>query len=165
MRVYLPATVPLLAEWLDAGEVGPPPLTVCAVTPALREWYTGGDRDDLEYAAFSAAARLSLALLADDLAAPARRVVLAADVADRSVLAAPDGTAGPGGARLTDVVLIADVAAVHVDDAAAAGPVTAARQALADAEPDSDLLVEEVADHELSWYATQEVDALLASLR
>jgi hypothetical protein len=37
VRVYLPATLPLLRSWLDAGRATG--ATAYAVTPALREWY------------------------------------------------------------------------------------------------------------------------------
>ncbi|TDC67572.1 hypothetical protein E1200_14620, partial [Actinomadura sp. GC306] len=77
MRVYLPSTLPLLAGVHAAKEIAPAPLTAHAVTPALREWYAGGDLEELEYAAMSAAARASLRLLSADPSAPPRRVVLA----------------------------------------------------------------------------------------
>ena len=78
MRVYLPGTVPLLRHLEQAGEL--PPQTGFAVTPTLREWYASGDTEELEYVAFTEAARASLRLLDADPAAPRRRVVVAADV-------------------------------------------------------------------------------------
>src|SRR5580693_391225 len=95
MRVFLPSTLPALAEALRAGQVGSSagssadPATGAdpgqqfgyAVTPALREAYASGDDEELEYAALTEAARASLRLLASDPAAPSRRVVLAADLA------------------------------------------------------------------------------------
>ena len=83
MRVYLPATLPLLAEWHLAGHAAPG--LAGAVTPGLREWYREGDADELEYAAQRVAARLSLEMLAADPGAPRRRVVLAVDVPDADV--------------------------------------------------------------------------------
>ena len=65
MRVYLPATLPALAELHKTGLIAPAPLTAYAVTPALREWYIEGDSEELEYAALTDAARASLRLLAD----------------------------------------------------------------------------------------------------
>ena len=81
MRVYLPATLPVLQALLDDGELGSPPLPAYAVTPALREWYAEGDQDELEYAATALAAAASVRLLDADQDAPRRRVVVVADVA------------------------------------------------------------------------------------
>src|ERR1700754_330312 len=78
MRVFVPSTLPALAEALRAGHVGPQP--GYAVTPALREAYASGDEEELEYAALTEAARASLRMLAVDQAAPPRRVVLAAEL-------------------------------------------------------------------------------------
>src|SRR5437667_3144200 len=86
MRVFLPSTLPALAEALRAGQVGsgagpdPGPQPGYAVTPALREAYASGDEEELEYAALTEAARASLRMLASDTAAPPRRVVLAAEL-------------------------------------------------------------------------------------
>src|ERR1700759_237114 len=60
MRVYLPSTLPGLADVLAKEEAGPPPLRAFAVTPALREAYASGDDEELEYVAMLAAARQSL---------------------------------------------------------------------------------------------------------
>ncbi|MGC2003615.1 DUF6912 family protein, partial [Trebonia sp.] len=72
MRVYLPSTLPALADLLAKGEAGPPPVRAFAVTPALREAYAIGDDEELEYVAMLEAARQSLRLLADDPGAPQR---------------------------------------------------------------------------------------------
>src|SRR3954469_3415904 len=97
MRVYLPSTLLALDAAYQAGEFGPPPLVGYAVTPALREWYTNGDDEELEYAAMAQAARDSVGLLAADPTAPRRRVVVACEIG-----AAPpvDGTVEVGDARL-----------------------------------------------------------------
>ncbi|MGW7273231.1 DUF6912 family protein [Streptomyces sp. NPDC054864] len=149
MRVYVPLTLSRLAEVHKAGELGPGPLTAYAVTPALREWCGSDDTEELEYAALSQAAAASLGLIADDPGAPRRRVVLAADV--------PDGALGPGaavgevGEVLVDGVLpLKKVAAVHVDEEGAEADVAAG------------LLGGEVEDHELLWFATQEISGLIA---
>ena len=79
MRVFLPSTLPALAEALragkagEAGEAGPADQPGYAVTPALREAYASGDEEELEYAALTEAARASLRMLAGDPAAPSRR--------------------------------------------------------------------------------------------
>jgi hypothetical protein len=54
MRVFLPSTLPALAEALRAGHVGQQP--GYAVTPALREAYASGDEEELEYSALTEAA-------------------------------------------------------------------------------------------------------------
>ena len=68
MRVFLPSTLPALAEALRAGHVGQQP--GYAVTPALREAYASGDEEELEYSALTEAARGSLRMLAGNPAAP-----------------------------------------------------------------------------------------------
>jgi hypothetical protein len=51
------------------------------------------------------------------------------------------------------------IAAAHIDDESAIAAVTAAAT-----QPDDEFAAEEAADHELLWYATQELEALLGSL-
>ncbi|MEO3749032.1 hypothetical protein [Streptomyces sp. B6B3] len=166
MRVYLPLTLTALAELHRNGRSGPAPLTAYAVTPALREWYREGNQEELEYAALSRAAQASLRLLAIDPVAPRRRVVLAADVPDRSAVADPDrmlAAEAQGEVRLTEPVEVATVASVHVDGAEAEPDVAAAAEALAAADlgdEDARFTVDGAADHELLWYAVQEIDQL-----
>jgi len=85
MRVYLPYTLPALARLLAEAQTAAPPLRGFAVTPALREWYSSGDEEELEYVAMTHAARASLRLLHGDPGAPGRRVVLAAEVPQEHV--------------------------------------------------------------------------------
>jgi len=99
VRVYLPATVPLLKRWLADGQA--PAGLAWAVSPALREWYREGDEEEMEYVAQLAAGRSSLGLLADDPRAPRRRVVVAADAPDLDVTQ----TAGPRGQVVVGVPL------------------------------------------------------------
>ena len=69
MRVFLPSTLPALAEVLRAGQVGSAdsgPQPGYAVTPALREAYASGDEEELEYSALTEAARASLRMLASE---------------------------------------------------------------------------------------------------
>ncbi len=167
MRVYLPATLPVLASVLRAAEIGPAPVQAFTVTPALREWYASADLEELEYAAMMHAARASLRLLLADPAAPRRRVVLAAEV--------PDGQAGRGGGfgggfeeptlvLLSTPIPLARVVSGHVDDLAAVADVSKAAAALpaADAgDDDAQFLVDGAEGHELLWYATQELADLV----
>ncbi len=159
MRVYLPSTLPLLRAAVAAGEVGPPPLAACAVTPALREWFAVADLEELEYAALTAAAAVSLRLLAADDDAPRRRVVLAADVAASAVEPAVGERAA---VRVTAVVPVERLVAVHVDDPAAEPAVRAAVDALpaAAGDEDAEFLLAEAESHELQWYAASEIREL-----
>jgi|SRR5437868_10529375 len=162
MRVYLPSTLPLLAAARAAREIAPAPLAVHAVTPALREWYVGGDLEELEYAAMTAAARACLRLLAADPSAPRRRVVLAAEMPDQMVTWRGD-SAERSLSELTAAVPWKKIASAHLDDTAAVPDVAAAVEALpaADAGDDDALFVVDGAEgHELLWYATQELPHL-----
>lgn len=165
MRVYLPATSTTLRGLLDAGGLGPAPLTGFAVTPALREWYVDDDIEELEYAATVAAARASLRLLDVDGAAARRRVVVAVEVPDGAVDVRDDLDRGVVHVRVD--VPLADVAAVHVDDADAERTVAAAAAAIVRADLGDDEAqdrVDDVEGHELSWYASQEIAAVLGQL-
>jgi hypothetical protein len=158
----LPSTLPLLRAALTAGEIGPPPTTAYAVTPALREWYADGDTEELEYAATVAAARASLRLLADEPSAPMRRVVIAADVADAAVRPVPD-VERPA-VLVTEPIDFSVVASAHVDDVVATDAVRNAAAVVrkADAgDDDAAFVVDEAQAQELQWYATQELDSLL----
>ncbi len=159
MRVYLPATVSMLADVLRESEVGPAPVRAFAVTPALREWYARGDQEELEYVALLHAARASLRLLLADPAAPRRRVVLAADVPAEQV-DAKGGFDEPTLVLVSAPVPLARVAAGHVDDRVAVDDIGAAAAALPAAEAgddDAQFLVDSAEGHELLWYATQEL--------
>lgn len=163
MRVYLPATLPALAQTLASGGVSQVPVPGYAVTPALREWYSSGDEEELEYVAMMRAADVSLRLLAADSAAPRRRVVLAADVPEADVRIMPDPDE-PGLIEVTNPVALRNVKSGHVDDAAAEADIAAAVAALpaADAgDADAQFVVEGADELELLWYATQELSNLV----
>jgi hypothetical protein len=165
MRVYLPATTTTLRELVDAGEVGPAPLTAFAVTPELREWYVDDDLESLEYAAMLEAARGSLRLIDADPAAARRRVVLAVDVPDAEVTVRDDLDRGV--VQLAAAVPMRAVASAHVDDADAEGAVAGAAEAIIAADlgdPSSQELVDDAEGFELSWYANQEIAVLLELL-
>ncbi|MEV5443473.1 hypothetical protein AB0N23_13185 [Streptomyces sp. NPDC052644] len=168
MRVYVPLTLPGLAQAHRTGTLGTgASLTAYAVTPGLREWYVSDDIEELEYAALSRAAAASLRLLAADPDAARRRVVVAVDV--------PDGAAGPpphpgrhppsrGEVRVAGPVPLAKAAAVHADSADAEADVTAAADALGAADlgdDDAQFTVDGAEDHELLWYGVQEIPNLV----
>jgi hypothetical protein len=163
VRVYLPSTPTGLRAALEAGQVEV--AVGYAVTPALREWYIEGGQEELEYAASTAAARASLRLLTagEDTW---RRVVLAVELPDAEARPAPEvhraavRLAGPVPWRLVESALL--------DDGSAAPDVRRGADALraadaGDGDPDdAAFLVDSVEDHELGWYAAQELPALIA---
>ncbi|HSR86002.1 MAG TPA: hypothetical protein VLM11_17645 [Streptosporangiaceae bacterium] len=147
---------------LRAGEIHGSPVRGYAVTPALREWYSSGDIEELEYVAMMHAARDSLRLLAADPRAPRRRVVLAVDVRDAEVMAAA-GFDEPGQVQLSGPVPVRAVASGLVDDSAAAANLADAIAALPSAaagDEDAQFIVDGADGHELQWYATQELGDL-----
>ncbi|MGV0791618.1 hypothetical protein ABQE89_07415 [Mycolicibacterium sp. XJ1819] len=137
--------------------------TAFAVTPTLRESYAAGDDDELAEVALREAALASLRLLShDDGAAglPPRRAVLVADVAEAE--ARPD--LDDAVVRLSGPVGLDDVVAVYVDNADAEDAVSAAVEAIDAADlgdDDADFVVGDAQDHDLAWYATQELPFLL----
>lgn len=164
MRVFVPATTAILRRLLDTGELDAP-LTGFAVTPSLREWYTEGDLEELEYSAFSEAARASLRLLDEDPTSARRRVVLSVEAPAEMVSPRPDLDRAV--VEVGKSIPLGSVASAHVDDAAAEPAVTAAGDAVIAAELGSDdaqFLVDEAEGFELSWYATQEIGPLLELL-
>lgn len=170
MRVYVPTTVNALAQAHADGTLGPAPLRAYAVTPALREWYLSDDIEELEYAALVRAAQASLRLLADDPKAPSRRVVVAADVPDPLVTLQVDAehtvAAALGAVSLSAPLALAGAASVHADadDAEVRADVAAAVAAVAAADAgdeDARFTVDGAEDHELLWFAAQEIPGLL----
>ncbi|GAB3208720.1 DUF6912 family protein [Marinactinospora thermotolerans] len=150
MRIYLPSTLSALAVVLADGEVRGAPLIAYAVTDTLRRRHDGHDDEELEYMAMGAAADASLRLLAADPTAPRRRVVIAAEVPD-GVLR-PTASDGPAGVEVDGGVPLKRVVSAHVDDAEAAEDIAAAL-----AEPEAG----HADEHELMWYATQELRYLV----
>ncbi|MDI9918918.1 hypothetical protein B2J88_07390 [Rhodococcus sp. SRB_17] len=161
MRVYVPATVEILQRLVADQEFDPMSRTAFAVTPALREAYAAGDDDELAEVAMGEAARASLRLIAGTEGdVTFRRAVVAADVEDVKLRPDLDDAV----VRLAGPVTMAQVASVHVDLAQAepdieraAGIVDAADLGDADAE----FTLGDAEDHELAWYAVQELPFLL----
>lgn len=157
-RVYLPATLNLLRQLRERGELAA--TTGHAVTAGLREWYREGDEEELAYLAFTRAAQAALPLLHADPGAPRRRVVVAADV----VAEPASGELGSSEIRLTGPVPRSAVAAVHVDGAEAEPDIAAAAAAVpaaAAGDADAELAVDGAEDHELEWYDVSELDQLV----
>ncbi|MDQ2722546.1 MAG: hypothetical protein M3Y19_04455 [Actinomycetota bacterium] len=168
MRVYVPATIATLRQLQADGELAPLGGTAFALTPALRESYAAGDEEELSYAAMAEAGRASLRLLAAEQGDTerdvlARRAVISADVEGARLR--PDLDAAV--VRLSRPVQLSEVAAVHLDGAEAEDAVRAAVRVIDEAdlgEHDAEFVLGEAADHELAWYATQELPFLLELL-
>ena len=165
MRVYIPATWPMLRKLVANSKLDPVGGTAFALTPRLRESYVGGEEEELEYAAMTEAARASLRLLAVEFGlgedgSPPRRVVVAADLDD--VTPRPD--LDDGAVRIRGAVALDTIAAVHVDTADAEFAVRQAAGAVDAADLgdlDAEFLVGEAEDHELAWYDPGEVAFLV----
>lgn len=142
--------------------------TAFAVTPTLRESYAEGDDDELAEVALREAALASVRLLAgaaDELSTelPPRRAVLVAEV--DGATARPD--LDDAVVRLSGPVAINDAVAAYVDNSAAEQAVLAAIDAVDAADlgdEDAELTVGDAQDHDLAWYATQELPFLLEFL-
>lgn len=163
MRVYVPLTLPGLAEAHETGVLAADPFAAYAVTPTLREWCGTDDLEELEYTALGEAANASLRLLAADPGAAPRRVVVAVDVADGAVTPDPDGL---GEVTVAAPARLAKAAAVHADADDAVADVTAAARAVEAADAGDDAArtaVDAADDHELLWFATQEIPTLLTT--
>ncbi|MFZ0906349.1 MAG: hypothetical protein WAN71_21245, partial [Mycobacterium sp.] len=97
---------------------------------------------------------------------PPRRAVLVADVKDAgAVTLRPD--LDDAVVRIAAPVAIDDVIAAFVDNAAAEADVTAAIKVIDEADlgdEDAELTVGDAQDHDLAWYATQELPFLLELL-
>jgi hypothetical protein len=164
VRVYIPATLSMLGTLVKTGEIAAVGGTAFALTPSLRESYATGDTEELEYAAMAEAAMASLRLLAveldaDPLARP-RRAVISADVG--GVTNRPDLDAAV--VKLSGPVLMSQIASVHVDNEAAEQAVRAAATVVEEADlgdADAEFTVGDAEDHELAWYAPQELPFLL----
>ena len=156
--------MPQIAALGSAGALLPAPAAAHAVTGALREWYAEGDEEELEYVAFLRAAQDALRLLRADSSAPRRRVVISVDV-PRSAVAITSQDLGSSAVRLTEPIAAAAVAAFHVDDADAEAAVTAAAEVVelaAAGDPDAQFTVDSAEDHDLLWFAPEELAQLLA---
>ncbi|MEU5842816.1 hypothetical protein [Rhodococcus sp. NPDC047139] len=142
--------------------------TAFAVTPALREAYTAGDDDELAEVAMAEAARASLRLLASEDSEEhpsfaSRRVVIAADVDE--VKPRPD--LDDAVVKLAGPIPLRAVASVHIDLQEAESDIARAREIVDAAElgdEEAEFVLGDAEDHELAWYAAQELPFLLELL-
>jgi hypothetical protein len=164
VRVYVPATLAMLQRLVADRSLRAVNATAFAVTPTLREAYAEGDEDELADVALRDAALASLRLLDDDDSGlPPRRAVVVANAED--VTARPD--LDDSVVRLAGPVALGDVIAAYVDNADAEPAVRAAIEAVDAADlgdEDAELLVGDAQDHDLAWYAPQELAFLLELL-
>ncbi len=163
IQVYIPATVSMLQQLVADGSLWPVNGTAFAVTPTLREAYAQGDDEELAEVALREAALASLRLLAADAGETLpRRAVLAAEVEESDAKYRPD--LDDAVVRLGAPVPIDRVVAAFVDNAEAQ-PAVAAAIGVIDAadlgDEDADLVVGDAQDHDLAWYANQELPFLL----
>lgn len=166
IQVYVPATLEMLQRLVAEGSLWPVNGTAFAVTPALREAYAEGDDDELADVALREAALASLRLLAAqdaggvDAGLPPRRAVLAAEVEDATYRPDLDDAV----VRLAGPVTMDEVVAAYVDNAAAEPDVARAIEIIDAADlgdEDAELIVGDALDHDLAWYANQELPFLL----
>jgi len=166
VRVYIPATLAMLQRLVADQSMHALSGTAFAVTPTLRESYAEGDDEELAEVALREAALASLRLLAAEEASdglPLRRAVLVADVEGATIRPDLDEAV----VRLAGPIGVGDVVAAYVDNAAAEPAVKAAMAVvdLADfGDEDAELTVGDAQDHDLAWYATQELPFLLELL-
>ncbi|WP_120313832.1 DUF6912 family protein [Mycobacterium alsense] len=169
IQVYIPTTLAMLQRLVADGSLRPVNGTAFALTPRLREAYAEGDDEELAEVALPEAALASLRLLAADAAQgesglPPRRAVLAAeaDLGESGVTYRPD--LDDAVVRLGAPVTIDRVVAAYVDNADAEPDVTRAIEAIDVADlgdEDAELVVGDALDHDLAWYAAQELPFLL----
>ncbi len=166
-RVYVPATLGMLQRLVAENELDAVGRTAFAVTPTLREAYTSGDDEELAEVAMGEAARASLRLLAaEDSGAETfgtRRVVVAADVDE----ATPRPDLDDAVVRLAGPVPMRSIASVHVDLKDAEADVARAMEVVDAADmgdEEAEFVLGDAEDHELAWYAAQELPFLLELL-
>jgi hypothetical protein len=165
VRVYVPATLTMLQQLVADRSLHARSGTAFAVTPTLREAYAEGDDDELADVALREAALASLRLLAGEgtPALPPRRAVVVAEVEDAT--ARPD--LDDAVVRLSGPIAYDDVIAAYVDNADAEPAVQPAIEAVDAADlgdDDAEFIVGDAQDHDLAWYAPQELPFLLELL-
>ncbi|MDN5581667.1 MULTISPECIES: DUF6912 family protein [unclassified Corynebacterium] len=165
MRVFIPATFDMLGGLARDGQMPVRSGVAFALTPALREYYTAGDDEEMSYAAFLEAARASLRLLGigDEERFPHRRVVVSVDLEDAA--ASPEPDKGESVVRLDpSLVSVEQLAAIHVDDEGNE-PATAAAIEIVDAadlgDEDAEITLGDCEDNLMSWYDARELGVLV----
>lgn len=168
MRVYLPATFSMLTSLNESGTLFARSGWGFAVTPALTEFYTAGDEEEIAHAAFLDAAEASIRLLAfgDEETFPYRRVVVSVDVDDSVVTGKSD--MGESVVKLSPAqIRVEDIAAIHVDIEESEDATKAAIDVI-DAsdlgDEDAELLVGDAQDNFMAFYDPTELPFLVELL-
>ena len=143
-RVYVPSSIRRLQDLLVSGGLGPLPILAHAVTQELREALREVGEEEWEYDALMAAAQDSLGVMGEE--DRPLRVVIVAEA--ESVTPVEDGEESL--VEVDTVIPLTAVVAVHVDSEDAADTVAEAQKVL-----------ERCLDHDLGWYATQEIPELV----
>ena len=161
VRVFLPATFSMLAELEETGQLAARSGWGFALTPALREFYTEGDEEEIEYSAFLEASMASLRLLAigDEEKFPHRRVVISVDV---------DESVGEPVVALDPATITKDnLQAIHVDIEESEATTAKAIDAIDNADlgdEDAELAVGDALDNFMAFYDPTELPILVELL-
>ncbi|MDO4910262.1 MAG: hypothetical protein Q3972_00775 [Corynebacterium sp.] len=115
MRVYIPATFDMLHQLEEMGEM---PIRMgygFALTDALREQFTEGDEEEIDFFAFNDASLASLRLLTQPPLShfPFRRVVITADIDDSRLR--PDPELSESLVHIDGNLAFKEILAFHVD--------------------------------------------------
>jgi hypothetical protein len=138
------------------------------VTPALRDFYTAGDEEEIAYSAFLEASMASLRLLTigDEEKFPHRRVVISIDVDDAAVTPRPD--MGEPVVELQPAQFGTDnLAAIHVDIEESEEATAKAIEAVDSADlgdEDAELAVGDALDNFMAFYHPTELPFLVELL-
>nr|WP_256485941.1 hypothetical protein [Corynebacterium intestinale] len=158
----------MLAELEETGQLTARSGWGFALTPALREFYTEGDEEEIEYSAFLEASMASLRLLAigDEEKFPHRRVVISVDVDESVVTPKPD--MGEPVVALDPATITKDnLQAIHVDIEESEATTAKAIDAIDNADlgdEDAELAVGDALDNFMAFYDPTELPILVELL-
>lgn len=167
-RVYVPATFAMLRELAEMGSVAARSGWGFMLTPALREFYTDGDEEEIAYSAFLEASMASLRLLAigDEADFPHRRVVISVDIDQGAIKPQPE--MGEPVVKLDPAVFSTeDVAAIHVDIEESEAATSKAIEVIDTADlgdEDAELAVGDALDNFMAFYDPSELPFLVELL-
>lgn len=158
VRVYVPSSTGRLRDLLISGGLGPVPVLGHALTDEVRGALPDLGEEELEYAALTEAAQDSIGLLTEE-DRPQRVVVVA-----EATTAKPVGDPESSLVEVDEAIPLTRVVAFHLDSLDAADDVAAARDAWGAAEAgdvEAQAVVDRCREHELGWFATQEIGDLV----